>query len=572
MRGSRRCGGGGGGAGSEGESGREGGGRGVGGALDGGGGCTGVWLESRLLEPEAALPGAQAAAGAAALFQERYQKLVLLNRASLNLFSGESLEASLSSAGHTILALSGAKYLSIHQADGDRLQCLHRHGEKLFLSESAAGSESALLDRLRAEPANAWLVEPGLGLLGVPILASSLDPRFVGALITGYPRNEEPGPEVVRLLTDTAKLLRNAFVVHGQLREQKRLAAVAEQSADPLFLTDLEGRILASSRGALETFHFSPEQVLGRIAADLLVPPDRRERYLGLERETLEKGSVLSVEGIHLRSDGTPIPVEMTFTLIRDDHGRPFEMVRVVRDISQRKEVERMKTEFVNIVSHELRTPLTSIRGFADTIIEFGATLPEAQRNQYLRIILDESIRLGRLVDDFLDVSRLVAGAQLLRMERIDTASLARRVAETLGENRAGVKFEVDFEEGLPSPQADPDQVQRAIINLSGNALKYSPPKGVIFIRGRRAGDCVEVCVEDQGPGISPDSQKRLFQKFYRAGDAISIKTPGTGLGLYIVKSIVDAHGGTIRLESEVGKGTKVFFTLPIDPPAAPSP
>ncbi|MEK7744662.1 MAG: PAS domain S-box protein, partial [Elusimicrobiota bacterium] len=329
---------------------------GLGAAIDAGGGRTRLWLEGRLIEPEAALPGARETADPAALFQERYQKLVLLNRASLKLFSGESLDASLASAGLAILALSGAKYISIHQAEGPRLLCLHRHGEKLFLSEEARGSENSLLERLRSDLSNSWLVQPGLGLLGVPILASSVDARFVGALVTGYLRNEEPGPEVVRLLADTAKLVCNAFVVHGQLREQKRLAAVAEQSADPLFLTDLEGRILASSRGALETFGYAPEQVLGRQAADLLVPPDRRERYLGLERETLEKGSVLSVEGIHLRSDGTPIPVEMTFTLIRDDHRRPFEMVRVVRDISQRKEVERMKTEFVNIVSHELRT------------------------------------------------------------------------------------------------------------------------------------------------------------------------------------------------------------------------
>lgn len=539
-------------------------------AAESGGNRTQLCLEGRLVEPEAPAKPAAEAAGPGALFQERYQKLVLLNRAALNLFSGEALESSLASAGHTILALSGAKYISIHQADGGRLSCLHRHGEKLFLSEEARGSEASLLERLRADLADCWLVEPGLGLLGVPILAASGEARFEGALITGYPRDGEPPPEVARLLADTAKLLHNAFVVHGQLREQKRLAAVAEQSADPLLLTDLEGRILAFSRGALDTFRYSPGEVLGRTAADLLVPRERRERYLGLERETLEKGSILSVEGIHLRSDGTPIPVEMTFTLVRDDQGKPFEMVRMVRDIRQRKEVERMKTEFVNIVSHELRTPLTSIRGFADTLIEFGPTLPQAQKDQYLRIILEESMRLARLVDDFLDVSRLEAGASHLRKERIDVKALAGRVAQTLGENRAGVRFELDFEEGLPSALADPDQVQRAIINLSGNALKYSPKNGVIRIRGRRDGDCVEVCVEDQGPGIAPESRKKLFQKFYRAGDEISIKTPGTGLGLYIVKSIVDSHGGAIRLESELGKGTKVSFTLPIDPPQAP--
>ena len=229
------------------------------------------------------------------------------------------------------------------------------------------------------------------------------------------------------------------------------------------------------------------------------------------------------------------------------------------------EEVGRLKDEFVALVTHDLRTPLTSIRGYADALLSFDARLSEAERQRFAAVILRESKRMSRMVDDFLDLSRLETGAVPLRRQPVDLRAVAERVVETLHGYGPSVRFELDFPAGLPRPLADAEQLERVLTNLGSNAVKYSPADGTVRLRARRLTDCIEVAVLDQGPGVPPEARARLFEKFFRAADAVAERTKGTGLGLAAAQAIVAAHGGAIRCEEAPGGGSAFVFTLPVE-------
>jgi len=268
----------------------------------------------------------------------------------------------------------------------------------------------------------------------------------------------------------------------------------------------------------------------------------------------MEKGSVQGVESLNLRKDGSLVPVESTLTAIHDQRGRPFAMVCVSRDITRRKEIERMKSDFVNMVTHELRTPITAILGFSDTLLEFWPTLDDEEKRRHLEVILRESRRMRKLVNNFLDLSRLESDAVKPEFTSVDLRELALRAAETLRGYSPGTRVEVSAPETLPPVQGDPDQLERVILNLGSNALKYSPPAGLVRLSVTREGDSVEVALSDEGPGIPPESLPRLFDKFYRPEASTRAQQGGTGLGLYLVRRYVELDGGSVSARSDASK------------------
>lgn len=229
------------------------------------------------------------------------------------------------------------------------------------------------------------------------------------------------------------------------------------------------------------------------------------------------------------------------------------------------QEMHRLKDEFVALVTHDLRTPLTSIRGFADTLMNFSDRIDTAERRRFASIILREAKRMSRMVDDFLDLSRLETGTVPLRREPVDLRAVAERVLETLHGYGPAVGFELDFPAGLPSPLADAEQLERVLTNLGSNAVKYTPAKGTVRLQARRIHGAVEVGVLDQGPGVPVEARAHLFEKFYRASDAVAASIKGSGLGLAAAKAIIGAHGGSIRYEDAPGGGSAFIFTLPVE-------
>jgi signal transduction histidine kinase len=229
-------------------------------------------------------------------------------------------------------------------------------------------------------------------------------------------------------------------------------------------------------------------------------------------------------------------------------------------------EIDRLKSEFVALASHELRTPLTALQGFSELLATRRFAPAEIARIGL--IMATETERLGRIVSDFLDLTRLERGlAPPLRRRRVDAAALVSDAVELLRRGRTTHELDVELDGPLPELDADPDALDRVVKNLVGNAVKYSPAGTRVRVaaRARRAPSAVEITIEDQGPGIAEADLPRVFEPYYRAAGA-SAAAGGLGLGLAVVKSLVDAHGGEIHAENMAPHGTRMTLIIPAVP------
>lgn len=231
---------------------------------------------------------------------------------------------------------------------------------------------------------------------------------------------------------------------------------------------------------------------------------------------------------------------------------------------------QQAMVDFVANVSHELKTPLTSIQGFAQAILD-GTAADQAQRAGAARIIHEEAIRLKELVDDLLDLARMDAGELELDLEEVDLAELIRRVWVRFIPTASGRSIRLEMNTaGTVSVVADGDRLSQVFSNLIDNAVKYSPEGGRIGVSFQERSPFLLVHVQDYGPGIEPEQASRIFERFYREDRSRSGKSPaerGAGLGLSIASEIVQAHGGEIRVKSELGQGTRFTVALPVSRP-----
>lgn len=232
------------------------------------------------------------------------------------------------------------------------------------------------------------------------------------------------------------------------------------------------------------------------------------------------------------------------------------------------KEVDKLKDEFVSVTSHELRTPMTAIKSYVWMVINGKAGALEPKAKDYLDKVYISTERLINLVNDMLDVSRIESGRIQLRLETFDLAELARQVKDEFMaraiQRNMGLKIVTATD--IPQMMSDKEKIHQVLENLVGNAFKFTADGGKIAIQIQKSGDFVQVAVSDTGKGISGDDMAKLFTKFGRLGNSfVSIaESGGTGLGLYICKQIIEMHKGKIWVESEVGKGSRFIFTLPI--------
>jgi signal transduction histidine kinase len=251
-----------------------------------------------------------------------------------------------------------------------------------------------------------------------------------------------------------------------------------------------------------------------------------------------------------------------------------------------------MKSEFVSLVSHELRTPLTAIGGFVELLLEgTGEDEPTETQKELLGVVKRNSGRLTALIEELLDVSRIEAGRMDLKTEPVDLAAAVNEVARLFGEQFAAKEQSllVDIDPSLPRVLADPGRLAQILVNLLSNANKYTPRNGRITVTAREdaaaaalnevaaapvapavGGPLVTISVADTGIGLSAEDQTRLFTRFFRAADQAAQHTPGSGLGLWVARSLVELHGGTMSVVSELGRGTTFSFTLPAAPDGMP--
>jgi len=238
----------------------------------------------------------------------------------------------------------------------------------------------------------------------------------------------------------------------------------------------------------------------------------------------------------------------------------------LVRDASRERQTGRLRADFVSGVSHELKTPLTLIRLYGETLLLDEAS-PEEERREYCRIIVRESERLGHLIDNVLDFSRIDRGEKRYRLEEGDLAPVVRQTVEAYGEylRRRGFRLETDLASDLPPLRFDADAVVQALVNLVDNAIKYSGESRFVAVRVQTRDGRVTLEVEDHGIGIPPDEGEKVFQEFYQGRNGL--RRGGYGLGLFLVRHIMQAHGGSVELESEAGRGSLFRLVFPAGSP-----
>lgn len=238
----------------------------------------------------------------------------------------------------------------------------------------------------------------------------------------------------------------------------------------------------------------------------------------------------------------------------------------VTQGFDQLAQANKMKTEFVSIASHQLRTPLSAMRWTINLLEDNRVGEMGSEQKKYLELVKEGNERMIKLVNDLLDVSRIEMGRVLLQPGQTNLYVLIEKTVKDLSEiaKQSNIEIKLEAEETLPNVYVDPGKLSMVIQNLIDNAIKYSRGRGEIKIKAEKDGKFVKVAIQDQGVGIPQNQQKQIFQKFFRSDNALKNQTAGTGLGLFIAKSVVEESKGKIWFESKLDQGTTFFFTLPI--------
>jgi PAS domain S-box-containing protein len=321
-----------------------------------------------------------------------------------------------------------------------------------------------------------------------------------------------------------------------------------------------EGTILYSNHYFARMMRDHLNRVIGASIFDFVNPESRNllAALLGQENSRAE---------ISLRSsDGTQVPAYIAINRLQLDDLNSI--CAVITDLTQQKQSEevirtgKLKDEFIGMVSHEIKTPLTVIIGALSTVTAEGVTQPEAR--ELLKDAVAHADILTNIVDNLLELSRSQADRLVLQKEPTDIEIVTRIVVDKLRLKSTIHQLIIDIPSGLPIVDVDPLRVERVLYNLVDNAIKYSPNGGEVKISARREKENLVVCVSDEGLGIAPDDQPRLFRKFQRLDVMVKKSIQGVGLGLNVCRILVEAHGGQIWVESKKGKGSNFCFTIPL--------
>lgn len=333
---------------------------------------------------------------------------------------------------------------------------------------------------------------------------------------------------------------------------------------DGLFVTDLGGDLIKINKGMADLTGYSEEEVFGKnILKGQFYSETESSKVAEVFKRALREDYVRNIEIILLSKDGRQVPVRIGASVLRNRDGRPKAMVAVVHDISQEKEVERMKSELLSNISHELRTPLTAIQGFTNTLLTVNE-IDEQTRLEFLKIVEEESERLGRSISDLLDISKMEAGWVKITKERHQLLDIVRDVVDEFSTEAKAkeILLRVSMPEELQEVEIDKEHISQAMGQLLSNAIKFTNPAGRITLEVADSGGQVAVSVSDTGVGIPKDALPMVFDRFFKVRRP-GVESKGVGVGLALVKYIVENHGGRVWAESEEGKGSKFTFTLP---------
>jgi len=339
--------------------------------------------------------------------------------------------------------------------------------------------------------------------------------------------------------------------------EKQRIESIVQSMEDAVIAVDRENKIVMANRLAEKVFSIKSEQVINKAIRESI---SNREVIDNFSKVSSSKNSLR--EEVVFKIGNVEHTFAAVFAPIIDELGETAGTVAVFRDITESKEIDRMKTDFLNMVSHELRTPLTPIQAYSELIMM--RNLDTEKIKSYACIINKETLRLGALIGDLLDLSRIDAGKGLsLSPEEVDFKELLNTVYNTFKSASARHRISLTAPDKAEKITIDRNKIIQVVTNLLSNAVKYSPDGGDIHITMEDRDSRYYISVSDQGLGMPRDALPIIFEKFYRVDSPAVKKIGGTGIGLSIVKYIVELHNGGIMVESEEGKGSKFTFFIP---------
>ncbi|MCS7248519.1 MAG: ATP-binding protein [Anaerolineales bacterium] len=449
----------------------------------------------------------------------------------------------------------------------------------LKVGEEERETIAKALAQAKLSPQEFQLLRSPQAYLWVPILSHqqvkgliALGPKYGGDVFSAedmdilrvVSRNLGPIIENIHLLNQLRQYaadleLRVQERTSELFEAKRRVEAILASVGDGVVVTNLRGEIELTNQAMEIQTSYTQEEILQRNYFDWLALSNSVATIEAIQI-SLSRGDVWNGELVHQRKNGELYDILVTIAPVRDQSGEIINYVATQRDITYRKELERLKDIFVADVSHELRTPITNIALY----LELLETAPEYKREEYIQVLKEQSRLLRRLIEDILDLSRLAIGkTRKIEFEPVDLNLLIEQavIAYTPAVEKAGLKLLL---ETVPSAKVRGElhYLSRALQNLLGNAIQYTP-KGWVRITSRRDGEWVCLEVQDSGIGIPEEDLPHIFERFYRGKLVRQSKVPGTGLGLAIVKEIVELHNGQIEVESEVGRGSVFRIYLP---------
>ena len=338
-----------------------------------------------------------------------------------------------------------------------------------------------------------------------------------------------------------------------------------DESPYAYFSVGTNGRIERANRRAAELLGYGLEELVGRPVSEIYTDtPDGKTKAQEVFQRFLAGEEIYDQELEVRRSDGSSAWVSLSVRPVRDKDGKVVSSRSIMMDITEQKKLDQLKDDFIGLVSHELRSPMTVIAGAINTAITEADRLTPEETLQLLKDAAAESELLSHLLGNLLELSRDQAHRLVLYAEEINVSKIVNETVDKLRRQSPKHEFVVNIPRRLPPVQADPLRLERILYNLLENAVKYSPEGKEVRVSVKQEGDHLLFGVSDQGIGISPADQKRLFGSFQRLEESRPPGVRGVGLGLMVCSRLVEAHGGRIWVESQPGQGSTFFFTMPL--------
>ncbi|MCA9391674.1 PAS domain S-box protein [candidate division WWE3 bacterium] len=352
----------------------------------------------------------------------------------------------------------------------------------------------------------------------------------------------------------------------------QKFRLAVENTSDQIVISDADGIVIYANEAMERLTGYSRGEALGKKAGTLWGGLMPKEFYQNMWHTIKEDKVHFFGELTNKRKNGQTYIADLHIDPILNAQGEVVYFVALERDVTQVKEIDRMKSEFISLVSHQLRTPLGAIKWYLEMLIDGDAGKLTKQQEQFINNINDSNERMLVLVNTLLSVSRIESGRIEIHLEPVDLGDLFSTIEKEIEgmANKKSQHLGINVSSDLTEVMADPRLLRQSVINLVTNAIKYTPEEGTITVLVERDPDNEEaflIEVRDTGYGIPNDERDQIFNKFYRASNVVRYETDGTGLGLYFVKAIIDASGGEIWFDSILNKGTTFWIRLPLHPP-----